>query len=65
MVRKEAGKLKVGEKIKMPEGVLVVSKIELSSIGKHGVVKCRIEALSESKELKVLIRPSNYPVEVL
>ena len=65
MVKKEAGKLKVGEKVKLPDGNATVKKIELSNIGKHGTAKCRIEALSDKGELKILIRPSNYPVEVI
>lgn len=47
--------LKKGEKIIYDGCKLVVEKIEVSKIAKHGKAKCRIEAVDEKKERKVFI----------
>ena len=47
--------LKKGNKIIVDGINLIVEKIEVSKIGKHGKAKCRIEAINENKEKKVFI----------
>lgn len=55
MSEKEAQKLEKGDKILYNNLKLIVEKIEVSNIGKHGKAKCRIEALDEKNEKKVFI----------
>ena len=47
--------LKKGNKIRFDNQNLIVEKIEVSKIAKHGKAKCRIEALDENNEKKVFI----------
>jgi len=47
--------LKKGDKINFDGQNLIVEKIEVSKIAKHGKAKCRIEALDENNEKKVFI----------
>ena len=51
----KAKDLKEGDKIVLYAQKLVVNKIEVSKIAKHGSRKCRIEATDESNEKKVFI----------
>ena len=47
--------LKKNDKITIDNQNLLVEKVEVSKIGKHGKAKCRLECLTESKEKKVFI----------
>lgn len=47
--------LKKGNKIIFDGQNLIVEKVEVSKIAKHGKAKCRIEALDKNKEKKVFI----------
>jgi len=64
-MNKKAEQLKKGDQFLIGAEKLIVESIELSDIGKQGVKKCRIVALKNNKEKIVIIRPSNYPFEVL
>ncbi|MBU0760099.1 MAG: hypothetical protein KJ600_05590 [Nanoarchaeota archaeon] len=64
-MKKEAKKLKKGDKIKLAGRTFTVNETELSEIGKQGTKKCRIIAESESGEKIVIIRPEDYPIEVI
>lgn len=63
MVRVEAKKIKAGDKIIIEEIICTVKKVEVSNIGKHGKVKCRIETVDDKGNEKVVIRPSDYEFE--
>lgn len=52
----EVKDLKEGDKVIVDDEVCVIKKLEFSNIGKHGKSKCRIEALSDSGEEKIIIR---------
>jgi translation elongation factor P/translation initiation factor 5A len=64
-MKKTAKEIKKRDKIKLAGKVLVVEEIEISDIGKQGTKKCRIVAKSETGEKIVLIRPEDYPLEVV
>jgi translation elongation factor P/translation initiation factor 5A len=63
-MKKKASDLKKGDKIIIGNEILAVEIIEVSGIGKQGVQKCRIEAKKQNGEMIVLVRPSDYPLEV-
>jgi len=62
-MRKKASELKEGDKIKLAGKTFKILSIETSEIGKQGTKKCRIEAISDSEEKVVVIRPEDYPFE--
>ena len=64
MERKKANEIKPGDKIVIEEQVCIVKKVEVSKIAKHGKSKVRIEAENSKGEVKVVIRPSDFEVEV-
>ncbi|MFH1802104.1 MAG: hypothetical protein ABH864_01495 [archaeon] len=64
-MKKKAREIKKGDKIKVAGKIFSVEEIEISEIGKQGSKKCRIVAKSESGEKIVLIRPEDYPLEVI
>ena len=55
--------LKPGDEIKVENEFCKITKFEKSNIGKHGKVKCRIEALSSKGETKILIRLAEDTIE--
>jgi len=61
----EIKNLKEGDKIIYEEQILTIKNIETSNIGKHGKVKRRIEAISDSGEKKVIIRQSDDTIDIL
>ena len=63
-MKKQAKDIKQGDKIKIFDKIWSVSSIEISDIGKQGSKKCRLE-LSYQGEKMVIIRPSEYPFEVV
>ena len=64
-MKKTAKEIKRGNKIKLAGKVLTVEETEISDIGIQGTKKCRIVAKSETGEKIVLIRPEDYPLEVV
>lgn len=60
---KKAKDLKKGDKIILGGKKCVIENIEFSDIGKQGIKKCRIVALTKDKEKLVIIRPEDYPFE--
>lgn len=64
-MKKKASELKVGDKISIAGEELKVLVVEVSDIGKQGTKKCRIEASKKNGEKVVIIRPADYPVDVL
>ena len=64
-MKKTAKEIKRGNKIKLAGKALTVEETEISDIGKQGTKKCRIVAKSETGEKIVLIRPEDYPLEVV
>lgn len=62
---KPAKDLKVREKIKIADQTCVIESIELSDIGKQGKRKSRIVVITPKNEKLVLIRPEDYPFDVL
>jgi len=64
-MKKQFGELKAGDKILIFGELLELKKIELSEKGvKQGRTKCRVEAVNEKGELKIIIRLANEQVEV-
>ncbi|OGJ15876.1 hypothetical protein A3K73_01785 [Candidatus Pacearchaeota archaeon RBG_13_36_9] len=64
-MKKPAKDLKKGEKIILAGQTGIVQDIEISEIGKQGKRKVRIEALTEKGEKIVIIRPEDFPFQVL
>ena len=60
-----AKELKKGNKIILSGQQCVIEDIELSDIGKHGKRKVRIVLKTKKGEKIVIIRPEDYPFEVL
>lgn len=52
----EVGKLKIGDKVKIDNKDYQIVDFKTSDIGKHGQVKCRIEAINqEGKIIRVYL----------
>jgi translation elongation factor P/translation initiation factor 5A len=64
-MRKKAGELKTGDMVKIAGKVCKIENIELSDVGKQGTKKCRIEARTKDGEKVVIIRPEDYPFELI
>jgi translation elongation factor P/translation initiation factor 5A len=64
-MKKQAKDLKKGEKIKLSDKICTIEEIEISDIGKQGKRKVRIIALTEKKEKIILIRPEDYPIDLV
>jgi len=65
-MKKQYKDLKEKDKIQIFGDTLTIKKIDFSEKGiKQGRVKCRIEAISEEKEEKIIIRLADEYVEVL
>jgi translation elongation factor P/translation initiation factor 5A len=62
-MKKPAGQLKKGDKIILAGQEYLIEELEISDIGKHGMRKVRIVALSLSKEKMIIIRPEDYPFD--
>jgi len=63
-MKKQAKDLKVDDKINSFGKIGVIKKIESSDIGKQGKRKIRIELVVDGNST-ILIRPEDYPFEVL
>lgn len=57
--------LKKGNKIKIAGAACAIEKIEFSDIGKHGKRKARIEVITEKNQKVAVIRPEDYPFEII
>jgi len=64
-MKKLSKDLKVGDKIMLAGQKCSVLSIELSDIGKQGKRKVRIEVLSEKNEKIIIIRPEDYPFDII
>ncbi|MCK9596950.1 hypothetical protein M0R19_07205 [Candidatus Pacearchaeota archaeon] len=64
-MKKQAKEIKKGDSIHIAGKICLVETFELSNIGKHGKRKCRIEAKTSEGEKIILIRPEDYPIEVI
>ena len=64
MAKKLAKDLKKGDKLNVFGKAGIVEEIELSEIGKHGKRKVRI-VLNVAGEKSVLVRPEDYPFEII
>ena len=65
-MKKLAKDLIKGNKIKIADNFFVIEEIEISDIGKQGKRKVRIVVTSnQSNEKLTLIRPDDYPFEVI
>jgi len=64
-MKKKAGELKIGDSIDIGGESLKIIALETSDISKQGTKKCRIEAVKSNKEKIVIIRPIDYPFNVL
>ena len=71
-MKKKAQDLKRGDKIKIAGKTATVEEIEISEVAgkatmkeKQGKRKCRIVAKTEAGERIVIIRPDEYPFDVI
>jgi translation elongation factor P/translation initiation factor 5A len=64
-MKKTADQLKKGEKLSIGGEKILIESLEISDIGKQGVRKCRIVARKNNGESIVIIRPSNYPFDII
>ncbi|MCH7568286.1 MAG: hypothetical protein IIA87_02590 [Nanoarchaeota archaeon] len=71
-MKKKAKDLKKGDKIKIAGKKATVEEIEISEVAgkaaireKQGKRKCRIEAKTEHGERIIIIRPDDYPFEII
>jgi len=56
--------IKVGDKVMIDDTYYKVTSFEKSNVGKHGKVKCRIEAVDEKGNEKVIIRVADSEIQV-
>jgi len=64
-MKKQAKDLKKGDTVIIGEQKAVIDELDMSDIGKQGKRKVRIGALTEKKEKIILVRPEDYPIDVL
>lgn len=64
-MKKKFSELKVGDKIVVDGVNISVTEFEMSNIGKHGSVKCRVVGLNDKNERVVVIRNSDDDIDVL
>lgn len=64
MTEKEVKDLKEGDEILIDDVKFKIKKIESSQMGKHGKSKCRIEAVNDAGEEKVIIKIAEDTIEV-
>lgn len=64
-MKREAKDVKKGDIIILAGKKCSVAEVELSEIGKHGKRKVRILAITPNKERVVVIRPEDYPFEIV
>lgn len=64
-MKKKAREVKKGEHVLIGGEPLEITEIELSDLGKQGTKKVRIVAKKKSGESVVIIRPDDYPLDVV
>ena len=64
-MKKPAGQLKKGDKIILAGKEYIIEEFEISDIGKHGMRKVRIVAISPTQEKVTVIRPEDYPFDAI
>lgn len=64
MAEKLVKDLKQGDKILIESELFSIKKLEFSNIGKHGKAKCRIEAVNDSGDEKIIIKIAEDTIEV-
>lgn len=65
MAKKKAVDVKKGDIIRIGGEELAVEEIEVSDIGKQGTKKVRVVAKKKNGEKTILIRPEDYPLDIL
>lgn len=63
-MKKQAKDVKKGDVLKIAGEIVAVESIEVSDLGKQGTKKCRIVAKKPNGDSTVIIRPTDYPLEV-
>lgn len=63
-MKKKAGDLVKGDRLIVGDEVVIVEAIEISEMSKQGSKKCRIEAIRANGERMILVRPTDYPLNV-
>lgn len=64
MAEKDVKDLKEEDSVLIDDIKYKIKKIEFSEIGKHGKSKCRIEAVNDKGEEKVIIKIADDTIEV-
>lgn len=64
-MKKIAKELKKGDKIAIAGQKCQINSIEVSDMGKQGKSKVRIEAITEKNEKLIIIRPEDYPLDII
>ena len=64
-MKRQAKDVRKGNSIILAGKKCSVVEVERSEIGKHGKRKVRILATTPSKERVVVIRPEDYPFEIV
>lgn len=64
-MQKKASQLNKGDRVQVAEQKCTIESTELSDIGKQGKRKVRLVVLTERGEKLVIVRPEDYPFDVL
>lgn len=64
-MKKKVGNLKKGDKIKIAGEVCLIEEIEHSDIGKQGTKKTRMVLRKGNGDSFIVIRPEDYPIEIV
>lgn len=64
MAEKIIKELKEGDLVLIDDSKYKIKKLEFSNIGKHGKSKCRIEAMNNAGEKKVIIKVVDDTIEI-
>lgn len=64
-MKKQAKDVKKGDFVIIGGKKCLINSFEISDVGKHGKRKCRMEAQTPEGEKIILIRPEDYPMDVV
>jgi translation elongation factor P/translation initiation factor 5A len=64
-MKKQAKDIKKGDFVMIGGKKCSIDSFEMSDVGKQGKRKCRIEVKTPEGEKIVLIRPEDYPMDVV
>lgn len=64
-MKKKAEELQKGDKVNIAGQEAIIEEVEVSDIGKQGKKKCRLVLILKNGEKIVIIRPSDYPFDIL